>query len=457
MTDQNAAQPSDLSDLSALDAGTVPLDPASTAALAAVGLTYRKVDVAGEDFDRFALAMDRGFLGQRGTPEQLEGFRGAMDGRRPIGVFDDAAVESGVPVATVDTWVEEVTVDVGRVLPMWAISGVTVSPTHRRRGIARAMLEGELRSAAAAGFPIAGLTVSEATIYGRYGFGQAATATSWSVDARRAGWIGPRPTEGERPGRIDPIEREHAREDVTALHDVVRRGRPGEIRAWANLWRFTVGLGAGQEGAAKVRAVRYTDADGVRRGVLVYEIENHPDDFTKNTLAVRSLIADGPEAYAALWRFALTHDLVATVKAELLSADEPLRWLIADTRAATVTERDHHWLRVLDVAACLEARTYRVPGAVTFVVSDPVGLTDGAWTLTIDEDGAGSVTAGEAGAGAGGHEVHLGIAELSALLVGGVRATTLRAAGRVECDGDAASWLDVALAPLAQPRLSVWY
>ena len=68
---------------------------------------------------------------------------------------------------------------------MWAISMVTVAATHRRRGIARGLLEGELRAAASAGVPMAGLTVTEATIYGRYGFGPAVPVSRTASMATR--------------------------------------------------------------------------------------------------------------------------------------------------------------------------------------------------------------------------------------------------------------------------------
>ncbi|MFP3813618.1 GNAT family N-acetyltransferase, partial [Bacillus sp. SIMBA_005] len=83
------------------------------------------------------------------------------------------APASAFPVATTNAWVTPLTIPGGGELDMWAISMVTVAATHRRRGIARSLLEGELRAAVSAGVPMAGLTVSEATIYGRYGFGSA--------------------------------------------------------------------------------------------------------------------------------------------------------------------------------------------------------------------------------------------------------------------------------------------
>ncbi|WP_420115120.1 GNAT family N-acetyltransferase, partial [Pseudactinotalea sp.] len=155
-------------------AETVPLDSASTQSLADRGFDYRIVTTEGEPFERFNAAIGRGFLGERSTPERVQGWRESIDGNRLVGVYDPEGADPETPVGTVNSWVMDVTVDADSFLPMWSISAVTVSSTHRRRGIARALLEGELRAAASAGVPIAGLTVSEATIYGRYGFGVAA-------------------------------------------------------------------------------------------------------------------------------------------------------------------------------------------------------------------------------------------------------------------------------------------
>ena len=63
----------------------------------------------------------------------------------------------------------KLTVPGGAVLPMAGLSGVAVSPTHRRRGALTAMfteLHGRMGD-----YPIAGLEASEAGIYGRFGYG----------------------------------------------------------------------------------------------------------------------------------------------------------------------------------------------------------------------------------------------------------------------------------------------
>ncbi len=432
----------------------VELDKDSAAALASSGLDYRKVAPDSAQAEPFVRAVERGFLGGRSSAEEVQGWREAMHGGRAIGIFDASGVEPLTPVATINAWPMEVTIDVDSFVPMWSISAVTVSPTHRRRGIARAMLEGELRAAAGAGFPIAGLTVTEASIYGRYGFGSAVHTGHWTIDARRATWIGPRPTEGPGAGRLDHVEREQLERDLQELNESTRGQRPGDISGWPALWRETAGMKSGKPDP-KVRGVRYTDANGEVRGVVSYTLTENPEDFTRSTLSVNALIAVDADAYAALWRYVIEHDLVGTVKAGLRSMDEPLRWMISDERALVVTERDHHWLRILDLQACLQARAYRVPGAAILDVTDPLGLTAGQWRLKVDDTGRASVEPTTSGASE--PVVSLGISEVSAMFLGGVRASTLASAGRISGDPETLQWMDLTFTPAAGSRLSYWY
>jgi predicted acetyltransferase len=335
-------------------------------------------------------------------------------------------------------------------VPSCAISAVTVAPTHRRRGIARAMLEGELRAAAGAGIPVAMLTVSESPLYGRYGFAPAASSASWRIETRRAAWIGPRPA-----GRVDFIARETLRALAPDLHERVRSSRAGEIDVPGSHWDGFAGTKPTAERAGDKRAIQYTDAAGEVRGLALYTVRENHDDFTKATVQVVYLLADGDDAYAALWRFLLELDLVAEVRADELAADEPLLWMIADQRAATVTLRDHQYVRILDVAAALEMRRYGTSGVLALEVDDALGHAEGRFLLEVDDHGAGRVRAWEGDAPAGAVELSLGIAELSAVYLGGVSIATLAAAGRVRTS-DAASASRV-LSWHTAPRLSIWY
>lgn len=434
--------------MASLDTLTLPLDDTSAADLSAVGLEYARVDAEGDGFRPFHRAVARGFLGGESSDEEAENARETLRTRRLTGVFDRSGSEPEVPVGTIDSWASQLTTSPGRSIDLWAISAVTVAPTHRRRGIARAMIGGELRTAAAAGFALAGLTVTEATIYGRWGFSPAAWASDVVVDTRRARWTGP-----AAPGRLDLVPRTTLVERLRTLHERVRVERPGSVPGWDGRWRGVAGTAPGDKEADKVRAVVYRDPAGVERGILVYTIEE-TSDYSAHDLNVRALFADGAEAYAALWRFAIEHDLVGRVKASLQAPVPPVQWMVSDRRAVTATLTDHHWLRVLDVPAALSSREYAAPIDVVVRVDDAMGFADGAWALRIDDSGAAAVTGVDTASAA---DVEVTVAALGSLLLGGVRATELAAAGSVRGDREALVAMDRAFAPRATPLLDIWY
>jgi predicted acetyltransferase len=431
-----------------IDARTVPLDSTSQHALAASGFRYAVVDPEDDDAARsYIEAESRGFLGGEQSDDEAAEFREQLAYRRWVGVYDAAADAGSAPVATVNSWTGELSVPGARAVPFWAISGVTVSPTRRRRGIARAMLEGELRAARDAGLAIAGLTVSEATIYGRFGFAPAVRTADWMIDTRRAGWAGP-----DAPGTLDHVDRSDAVALLGALHDRVRVDRPGEVDGWLGRWRQFASVARGSEHPGRTRAVAYTSPQGERTGLLVYRITEDETDFARHTLDVRALFADGPDAYAALWRFAIEHDLVHRVHARLRSVEEPLPWMLRDERGLVSTARDHGWLRILDVPAALRMREYSAAADVTIEVADPQGFATGCWSLRIGDDRRALIDRTDVPA-----QVELSAAALAAGYLGGVRFSTLRGAGLVRGDSDAIAALDRAFTAPTAPGLGIWY
>ncbi len=425
-----------------------PVDPASAEVLAAAGLELRRIPNDGDGFAGWLDAVRRGFLDGAPTPAQQEASRAAWTARRLTAVIDPAAPAPGWPVGTLSSWVGRLTLPAGE-LPSCAISSVTVAPTHRRRGIARALMTGELRVAASLGLPIASLTASEATLYERYGFAAAASVATIDLDTKRTGWAGPQP-----PGRVDFITRERWRELVPELFERVRAGLPGEFEAPAGHWDRAAGLRADADRPERLRAVQYADAAGDVRGTAVYTVTEDEQDFTRARVDVHSLVAEGDDAYAALWRFFVEMDLVAKVHAGEQSIDEPLLWMLTDRRAATVTVGDHHYIRILDVAAALQARRYRRPGRVVLEIDDPLGIAQGRFVMTVDDDGTAVVT--RAGARATAPlRITAGVTELSALLLGQVSARVLAAAGRLQTTDRAAADDLFRWDPPA--RLSYWY
>ena len=427
------------------------VDEAAHASLSGAGLDLRVLpsdDRAASD--AWAQSVARGFLDRDRSDEQSAHSFESAGSRRRLGVYDPSGPMPEVPVGTFASWIGDLSVPGDAEVTACAISAVTVAQTHHRRGIARAMMQGELNTAATLGVPVATLTVSESTLYGRYGFAPAAAAANWRIDRRRAGWLGPLPS-----GRFDYISRERWAALAPALHERVRRHAPGELSMPASHWTRFARTHPGAHEPGAVRAVQYTDDAGTVTGLVLYTVQENHDDYTKSGAQVQWLVADGPDAYAALWHFLLHLDLVGELRAGELSVDEPLWWLIADQRAAQVSVTDHHYVRVLDVPAALEARRYQAADVIDLTVTDPLGHAQGRWVLDVDESGQGSVHPLTGDSPQGAVRVGLGVQELSAAYLGGVSLATLAYAGRIETN-DAFAAARVFAWPVP-PRLSYWY
>jgi predicted acetyltransferase len=144
-------------------------------------------------------------------------------------------------------------------------------------------------------------------------------------------------------------------------------------------------------------------------------------------LAVEDVVATSDAVEAALLRYLLDVDLVNRVEWKA-PVDHPLRWWLADSRAVSVTrEQDHLWLRPLDVGRCLSSRSYATTDAlVVEVIDDDRPAVGGRFRLDAGPDGAASArTTAEP-------DLSLGVADLGALLLGGVSWATLHRVGLVD-------------------------
>jgi predicted acetyltransferase len=433
---------------------STPIDATAKAALAKHGLRFELLESSDETFEPWFQAMVRGFHGARAEadslPSRVEGFAH----RRLSGLYDDAAADPVTPVATASSWITDLTVPGRRSIPSWAISTITVAPTHRRRGIARDLMEAELRTAQKLDLPVSILTASEATIYERFGFAPAAMRADWSIDTTRAKWTGPIPD-----GRVQLVTTEQGRDG--GGHDILERARlhtPGQIFFDGHLWKRLFGM-PGRGNPAEMRVVRYDDADGVQQGLAIYKVEER-HDHSPAIAQVEYLTTATDDAYAALWRYLLELDLVGTVKAELRSVDEPVRWQISDSRAATEDAvGDHLWLRILDVKTTLEARNYNAPGVFVLELDDPLGYAAGSWLLSINDSGTGVVRKLDDGEGFGdNHHLVMNVRDLAGIYLGATSISSLIKAGRIkQKTTNAAVAADAAFRSTTTPWLSTWF
>ncbi|MFF4225999.1 GNAT family N-acetyltransferase [Streptomyces sp. L500] len=351
---------------------------------ASTGIEIRTI--GDDDVPAWTRAMHTGFLRPPvASKEEVEIRRAGMDLDRTQGAFDGERC-----VAAFRSFAQRLTVPGGASVAADAVSNVSVSPTHRRRGLLGRMMANDLRLAKERGDAAATLIAAEWLIYGRYGFGPASWTTEWEVDVARAGldrrYAGP--TDG---GRVDFVDPGTARELGPALHERLRAARPGFVDRDERWWRRATGdlRPAGQPWTEPFY-VLYRAPGGAVDGLLAYTAQDSWEAKRPHgTASVLDLIAVSTEAERALWHFLLSVDWITTVRSGFRAPDDLLPLLLPDPRAAKVTTHaDLLWLRPLDVPALLEARTYAHPGTLVVEVADPDGYAGGRFLLEAGPDGA---------------------------------------------------------------------
>lgn len=307
-------------------------------------------------------------------------------------------------------------------LPTRMITDITVSPAHRRRGLLRRMMEPVLADAVAQGVPTACLTVSEATIYGRFGFGPATFARHIELDTHR-GIVVEGPAD---PGHVEVVEPRTAwttMDGVFQRFHATTRGsvhRPAFYEPWlTGSFDFD---GGGEE--RKSHLAVHLDADGSPDGYALYKHEGH--DERPQKVRVRTLVALTPGVELALWRFLSGIDLSGRLLWSGARDDDGLQWALQDRDRYTVTKRrDHIWLRVLDVPVALSARPWYADGRVVVEVHDAQGHAAGRWSV----EAAGGVA--EVTRTGDEPDATMSADVLGALYLGGTAVGTLARAGRV--------------------------
>ncbi|MFJ5277277.1 GNAT family N-acetyltransferase [Streptomyces parvulus] len=380
--------------------------------------------VTEAEFPDWNRALNTGFLMPPAVARaQLEARREQFVPGRTLGAFDGKRC-----VATYRSFDQEITAVGGALVPADAVSNVTVTATHRRRGLLTRMMAQDLAAAKERGDVVSTLIAAEYPIYGRFGYGPATTMTEWAVDVPRAG-LDPRGTVPADGGRIDLVDGEDVRVLGPGLHERVRRSQPGAVSRTELWWRARTGVvnTNGTPWTEPFYAV-YRSADGEVEGMVSYRADDRWGDAKQplETATVDWLLAATPAAERALWHFLCSIDWITTVKSGWRSPDDLLPHLLPDPRAArVVTQADWLWVRVLDVVRALEARTYEGRGSVVLEVADRAGLTGGRWRLEAGPDGAScTATTGSA-------DLALDVGELGALWLGDESAVRLAALGRV--------------------------
>lgn len=366
--------------------------------------------------------------------------RELLEPGRTLGAFVD-----GVMVGTADSATSGLILPGGRRVPHAAVTHVGVLPTHTRRGILTALMRHQLRDARDRGEVVATLRASEATIYGRFGYGVASSSHSVELDVRRARL---RSTVGSG----GPVRLLGSGEVWSLLPRIVATTpstKPGAIDRVPLWWR-------GRElWAQSDRGPNYVAVHGdpgSEDGFVRYRPVGTDRWFggADRTVVVDDFYAPTRTAYLGLIRFLLSLDLVDTLVFTDLPQDDPLPWLVTDRRAARLRSAgDETWLRILDVAMALTERSFADGEPVRLGVVDEL-LPQNTGTYRIGADGCERVDASP--------QAEVDVATLGAALLGGTRWHQLDSAGLVGThDTSALSQLERLFATAQAPFAGVMF
>jgi predicted acetyltransferase len=359
------------------------------------------------------------FGGVPEPPEERELDKRLTECDRSLGVWDGDAC-----VGTAGAFSFRLTVPGGASVPAAGITMVSVAATHRRRGILTSMMRRQLDDVRSWGEPLAVLTASEPVIYGRFGYGIATMKTTAEIDTARVRLSVPPGTDDVRLRFADPAA---VRDQCEAVYARKVAGRPGMLArrpGWEDL--PLLDPESARQGSSPLQCV-LAERHGEVVGYTRYFVKPEWDEQgPKGTVRLRDLEALDPASYAALWRYLCDIDLTGKVAMHNRPVDDAWQHLVSDIRRCAVQQHDSLHVRLVDLGAALEARTYQTPVDVVFEVADAFcPWNEGSWRLTGDAKGASCKRTSEPA------DLALSVRELGAAYLGGVSLMSLAGAGRV--------------------------
>ena len=362
----------------------------------------------------------QGAFGSEPTENDIARMGRVLEPDRTLGVFDDGAM-----VATAGAFSFVLTVPGGE-LPAAGVTVVGVLPSHRRRGIMTSLMQRQLEDIKERGEPLAILWASEGAIYRRFGYGLASQHASIDVERGRARFL----ASGSAPARTTLVSHDEALDVLPPIYEAVRVQTPGMFardRTWWDAHRLYDPEEGRNGGGPMFRVV--VAGEGDPDAYALYRVHQAwgTDGLPHGKLEVIEALATTARATRALWEYLLGVDLVERVTAFSVPVDFPLKFMLEEMRRLRMRVMDALWLRVVDVPAALQGRSYAAEGRVTFELVDRFSPSNsGTWELEVTRAGARVDAVREASG------IRLAAEDLGAVYLGGTSFAELHRAGRVE-------------------------
>jgi predicted acetyltransferase len=379
-----------------------------------------------ETLRSFMTPLSRAF-GEVFTDAEFEADSQTFETDRIVGAYDGDEL-----VGCAGAYTFRMTIPGGDV-PTAGVTLVGVSPSHRRRGILRQMMRQQLDEIHDRGEPVAVLWASEGAIYQRFGYGLATLSGSLDIERARTAFL--RPVEPD--GRIRIVSEDDAARLFPVPYERVRTVTPGALSRTEAFWRWNVVRDAEYMRAGRgPKFLALYEVDGEPLGYAIYRLKSEWDERgPKSELLVLEVVAATPSTERDIWRWLFDVDLVGRIKAWRLPIPTSLTLRLVEPRRMGLTVTDGIWLRLVDLAPALAARSYATIGSIVFDVADPFcPWNAGRWRLDVSDGGGGSDAQLQVAIGLtdADPDLALDVADLGAAYLGGIRFAELANAGRID-------------------------
>ncbi len=272
------------------------------------------------------------------------------------------------------------------------LTWVGVHPDHRRKGLLSAMLRHHLEQVRDEGGHLSALHASEPAIYGRHGYGLASLELEVTL--------------GRGTTLTAPHLDEAAAEVTTALSTITDPGVAERLRT-CHLACAELGSVVGEldfyerictplpeENRDKeVWRVLFARRGGVDVGFAGLR-RTHKWEKARpaGELRVWAVLGE-PAARLALLRRLVDFDLISSVRVGTVGLEDPvLLWAGGPRATSDVATYDSLWLRLVDLPAALQARTWNAPCDVVVEVADTAAPWNaGTWRLAAGDSGEATV------------------------------------------------------------------
>ncbi len=381
--------------------------------------TIRPIDES--EIQMFRAKIARGFGGDLHKDDDPNRLFRLLDVARTVCAFDGQEM-----IGTCGAFSLDLTVP-GATLPMGGTTVITVQPTHRRRGVLRAMMQAHLKEIQFRSEPLAGLWASESSIYGRFGYGLAAQGYELKLDGKAIQFADDVPA-----GSIKLVEPEEARGLLPDVYERVRPTRPGMFSRTDTWWEAEAFYDPEhrRQGKSAKRYAVYVGATGAE-GYAIYRQKDEWTDFPKGEVHILELVASTLAAHKALWRFLTSIDLYPDVRYWNAPVDDELPWQVTDPRRVQRSICDSLWLRLIDIPRALAGRSYSGDGQLVLGVRDTfLPENDGSYELEVTSGGA------QCRRSSAPADIKLSVEALGATYLGAHRFTALARAGLVHGDAE---------------------